>query len=323
MNTAQLLSELETMTDRARLKRMVALGRLPTQEREPILTELAAGSVYERRLALFACHGSRDARRALQAAQDSSQHVSGAAGQLVALLCTEEQFITLLQTLPAARHPKLLLQWKRAGRSSVPVDGWLQQLIREHRQTEVWPVLAYGSSRLVREVLPRALEEGGGSALGRLARRHSRLLGQELLRQAEASRERTPALTYRVNSVLGLLAERVGDLAVRLVHELGRTTPLGDLTLQPLALCAPQEVAELLLASQDPVRLSLTPRLTHLRPEQITALLTQRPALFPGIAQAYARLDSTRRQALAPALMRALMNAEGILPWTVVASLPF
>lgn len=322
MTVSQLLTELELLNHADRTRRMIELGRRPEAEREPLLDELATGSAYERRLVLASTFGSRDARRAFQAALDVSGSVHGPAIRQVARLCSDGQLTQLLQELPAMRHRPLMTRWRWAGRSTAPVDAWIDTLLQDGRRSEVWPLLAYASPERVDGLLPEAFTEGLASDWARLTRWHPELVGQELLRHAAASQELDPALTVRVNAVLGLLAERELGLALSLLREMERTTPLVHLNLRPLTTVAAPELAELLLASADQVHLSLTGQLRKLPTEQIGALLRQRPSVLSGAEHAYTRLGRERRQQLAPVVMAAFTSAQGALPWPLAASLP-
>ncbi len=322
MDAVPLLSELELLNHDARIRRMIDLGRRPEAEREPVLNRLATGTPYERRLVLASVFGSRDAQRAMQAALDSSGTVHGPATRLVARLCSDDQLLHLLQDLPAARHRLLLDRWRRAGRSSLPVDAWIDTLLQADRRRDVWAVLAYASPERVAGLLPAALSEGLAPDWARLTRWHPALVGQTLRGQAAESPELNPALTVRVNAVLTPLAERERGLALALLGEMERTTPLGHLSLQPLAAAAAPELADLLLASADQVRVSLTGRLRRLSPGQTEALLHRRRSVLPRADRAYARLGPGRRQQLAPMFMAAFTSPEGLLPRTVAASLP-
>ncbi|WP_407569640.1 hypothetical protein [Deinococcus altitudinis] len=322
MMADQLLTELEHLNHAARTRRMTVLGRLPEAEREPLLNELATGSVYERRLVLASTFGSRDAGRVMQAALDASGSVHGPATGQVARLCSGEQLLRLLRDLPAARHRPLLARWSRAARPVALVDAWIGVLLQSDRRGEVWPLLAYASPERVAGLLPEALTEGLAPDWARLTRWHPGLVGRELLRQATESREPNPGLTVRVNAVLGLLAGRERGLALALLRELERTTPLGSLNLQPLAAVAAPDLAALLLKSADQARLSLTGQLRKLSAEQVGALMRQRPSVLPDAERAYSRLDRERRQHLAAVFMAALTLPEGLLPLSLAASLP-
>ena len=322
MNAAALLSELELLNHTDRTRRMIELGRRPEAEREPLLDELAAGGAYERRFVLMSTFGSRDGGRAFQAALDASDSVHGPAIRQVARLCSDEQLTRLLQELPAARHRPLLARWRWAGRSTAPVDAWTDTLLHDGRRSEIWPLLAYASPERVNGLLPEALTDGLAPDWARLTHWHPELVGQELLRRAAELRELDPALTVRVNAVLGLLAERESGLALGLLREMERTTPLVHLNLRPLAAVGAPELAELLLASADLVQLSLTGQLRKWSAEQIGALMRQRPSVLSAAETAYTRLGRERRQQLAPVFMAAFTSAQGVLPWSFAASLP-
>ena len=273
MNAAALLNELELLNHADRMRQMTLLGRRPEAEREPLLNELAKGSAYERRLVLASTFGSRDAERAFQAALDASGSVHGPAIRQVARLCSSEQLTRLLQELPASRHRPLLARWRGEGRSAAPVDVWIGALLHDGRRDAVWPLLAYASPERVDELLPEVLTGGLAPDWARLTRWHPERVGQELLRQAQASDELNPALTVRVGAVLGLLSERESGLALRLLREMERTAPLCHFKLQPLAAVAAPELAGLLLASADQVQVSLTGQLRNLSAEQVGDLL--------------------------------------------------
>ena len=322
MNAPALLSELELLNHADRTRRMIELGRRPEAERDLLLDELATGSVYERRLVLTSTYGSRDTLRAFQAVLDVSGSVHSSATRQVARLCSDGQLTRLLQELPAARHRPLLARWRRSGRSSVPVDAWIDTLLERDRRSEVWPLLAYASPERVNALLPEALTEGLAPDWSRLTRWHPGQVGQELLRQATELQELNPALTVRVNAVLGLLAERDSGLALGLLREMERTTPLVHLNLRLLATVAAPQLADLLLASADQVHLSLTGQLRKLSAEQIGALLKQRPSLLTAAERAFTRLARERRRQLGPVFVAAFTSAQGVLPLPLAASLP-
>ncbi len=306
---------------------MVEVGRLPARERDALLDGLSRGAVYERRLAAFACFGSRDGERALHAALDPSGHVHGLATRLVAMLCSDDQLLTLLQELPASRHRLLLGRWRKSGRSGAPVDTWIERLLEQGRRQEAWSVLPYASSTLVERLFPELLDDGGwttGPGWERTARWHPQVAGQELLRRARAAAEFSALLTRQVNIVLPGLGERAPDLALALVRELGRTTPLTNLMLWRLAVSRPQNVAQLVLDSEDapPPLLNLTPRLRRLPPEMIEALLRRRPGVVPGAEQRYGKLKPELRARLAPVFIDMFGTPEGLLPLPVVHHLP-
>ncbi|MFB9994765.1 hypothetical protein ACFFLM_22685 [Deinococcus oregonensis] len=304
------------------MRRMVELGRLPVVQREPVLNDLRSGSVYERRLALWACHGSRDAEQACRAALDPSKHVAGPALRMVALLCSEAQFLSLLEALPTPRHFALVRRWKLADRPTAPVDAWIEQLLSAGRRSEVWVLLSFAGPALVRKLLLTALEEGHEQDWRRLARRFPRPVGEELLRQAQAATEFDHRLTSQAVGVRAELLEQERGLALALTQELERTAPLGRLNLWSLVRSVPVEVASLLLGSPDAVHLDLTPVLRRLSNEQIERLLLQRPSNFSGAEWAFGRLSPQRRRTLAPAFLAAFTSPQGVVPLALAARLP-
>ncbi|MVN87071.1 hypothetical protein GO986_09855 [Deinococcus sp. HMF7620] len=323
MKTTQLLTEFEALTHHDRVQRMVAIGRQPLADREVLLDDLSRGAVYERLLALFSCFGSRDGGRAAQAVLDPSEHVAGPARRLVALLGTDEQMLTLLPQLPPAGQRQLLMAWRKAGRSAGPVDEWVQRTLEED-PAAAQLALPYASSDLVQQLFPALLDEPGLQPMWlRVARWHPVVAGQELLRRAQNLSEPAPQVTAQVNLLLPVLAKRDLDLGLNLVQALGRTTPLGHLRLQHLALVRPEAVAELVLSSEDsPGPLTLTPRLRHLPYDVVAALLRHRPGILPHIEQAYGTLPPAARQRLASVVLEQLTTSAGVLPLPIAQHLP-
>ncbi len=95
MDKAQLLNELRLVPNSKRIQRMVAVGRQSlTDGRTPaVLVELAQGNVYERALAVEACHGSRDGKHILRSLTDPSRLVRGLAAGLLGRICTDDQIV--------------------------------------------------------------------------------------------------------------------------------------------------------------------------------------------------------------------------------------
>jgi len=95
MATMSLIAELELLTHRARVRRVMELGRRAAAGDEgaaAILDELRRSpSAYERLLALLSVHGSHDGGRALEATSDPSRTVRRTASRMIALYGDDAQ----------------------------------------------------------------------------------------------------------------------------------------------------------------------------------------------------------------------------------------
>jgi hypothetical protein len=91
MSRETFLAELESLSDAARMRRMVDEGRASIHDStiQMRLEELSRGGFYERRLSLQSCFGSRDSHHVIRSLSDSSMLLRGLAIRLVALVCDE------------------------------------------------------------------------------------------------------------------------------------------------------------------------------------------------------------------------------------------
>lgn len=278
MTTQQILADVDGLTDAGRVKRMIALGRQAQTEPETAaaLQALSAGGFYERRLALLSCSGSRDGSLPLKSLADPSRLLRGLALSLIPVLCTEEQVLEALETAPEKARAVLLgrlVSRKRLG----PLDAFLDTLA-ERQDPALGRLLPFGTQNAVQRYLERVVSLYGLSDWQRLARRHPDRVLESFQKQAAALTGPDARLRLQVNFALPTLAEVRPAETLALVQTLLRHASVSQLSLQMLANKLPNEMADLLLASEDKASVSFWTLVHKLTPERLFALIQRLPA---------------------------------------------
>lgn len=322
MTTAELLRELGPLTHDGRVRRMIDLGRAAARDQAVVtlLAELGGGDVYERLLALEAVHGSRDGAVAARAAADASRLIRRSALRLVALHADDGRALEVLrQARP--RERLALLSFLRRRRRTAPVDALLGELAGQEDEA-LDLLIAYGSAEAVARHLEAARRRGGLVFWARLARSHPELAARVLIERAEGPGPVEGHLVREANAALPALTDARPDAALRLVTALARQFPLGQIDLEVLGRRRPAGVADLLLGSDDEVRLDLSRAAHRLDDTRMLALLTRRPGVLADRHRWFRRLDPGRRRAVFDAVGRSWRDAEGCLDPELVALLP-
>src|SRR6266511_2919508 len=117
MTSEQLLGELEPLSHRERLRRMVQIGRAARTDAAvaAMLASLREGDVCERWLAIQACHGSREGSHAMKALADASERVRGLAVDLIPLICDDAQVQAALKAASQRERRALLRRLAQRG----------------------------------------------------------------------------------------------------------------------------------------------------------------------------------------------------------------
>jgi hypothetical protein len=322
MTTESLLVELNAVPDADRVRRMVGIGQQARTDAEvaAILRALAAGGFYERRLALFACFGSGDGDQALSALTDPSRFIRGTALKLIPIVCTDIQVTEALEAVSTGARLALLPRLYRRRRSD-PVDAFLDSLAMRG-DDQLGPLLSFGSYAVVRRHLDAVLPRFGADDWQRLARRHPDIALQTLVRMAKELAAPDARLLYHANAVLPIVGETRPEDALTLVRILLRHASLAQITLQPLAVRRPNEIADLLLASENRALVHFDAIAHKLTPNRFLSLMQRQPGLLGSPAVWMRRVPSpTRRDAYGLASL-GWRNAEGVLDLTVAALLP-
>lgn len=250
-----LLSEIEGLHHRARVRRMIALGREARQGDEraaSIVAELhASASTYERLMALYSAFGHRDGARVAVSVHDASRMIRRVAASMVAELCDDAQ---VEAALTAIVEPRLVCSTLNAlvrRRRGAVVDCWLTARLRAGVEPKMIDLLPFAGQGHVEAFLGQAVEHGGTVLWGRLCRRHPELAVSwfrgELARRGSID----PRLRWRILAHLKVLAERVPDAALELVRALlAADEPVSALAsgVQRLVRARPGETFDVLRA---------------------------------------------------------------------------
>src|SRR5258706_12842659 len=127
MTSHQLLQDLESLSYRARLRRMIEFGRQAAHNAEiaALLKDLEQGDFYGRLLAIQSCFGSYDGSHVLRALTDPSHIIRGFAINLAPLVCNEDQLREALGLVPRDGRRDLLRKLYNR-RAHAPIDDFLE-----------------------------------------------------------------------------------------------------------------------------------------------------------------------------------------------------
>jgi hypothetical protein len=276
-----LLATLEPLCHQDRMRLMVESGKNPDVT---VLNALEAGNVYERRLALTSCFSSRDSARVLRGLQDASGFVRGLAISIAPIVLSVTDVLSVLDLLPAKMRLVLLYAFERQKKVTPIADAYLERLVLAGNTREATAIIRFASAVAVQKH-GAVMELAAPFEWARLARQHPSIVADWLEAEASALLEANPRLVWRVNAVLPHLALFSAARAMQLLRVVRRTTVLGRLHLQPLLAICPQEVAVLLLETDEAMNLELSAVAHRISLEQLLGLQTQHPRsqYFPSL----------------------------------------
>jgi len=329
MTSEQLLVELEPLTFSQRLKRMIELGRLaagtaqgrPTDESiASLLKALGNRNSYERRLALYACLGSRDGSPVAAAISDPSNLVRTLACHLAPMLCDDATVVDRLNVVDRVRRLSLIRGLRRQGRRT-PVDAFLDAAIA--RGERLWvELLPFGSASCVARHTEAFSSEASMVHWRRLARHHPGFCAELLTRIADATDELDARLRANAKTVLPVLGNRVPDAAVTLVRSLARHLSFAELSVDVLAIRRPNDVGRLVLEAEPSGQFGGSGIAHRLDPPLLTTLLKRQPHSFHRPERWLGRLPRVQRQGAYEICALSWRDREGLLPPAIVALLP-
>lgn len=276
MTSQQLKQQLESLTYRNRVRRMVELGRQASTDAtvRGILDSLEQGDFYERLLALNSCYGSYDGTKIMRAVNDNSYLIRSKAIQMLVPLVDDTQVQIALNTvtLKECRYVlKQLLKWHR--RSCI--DTFINQLASTNND-KFGRLLPYASSNVVQRHIETVIDLYGINEWKLLARLHPGIVEELLQRQANALLDFDPTLVTRVNAVLPILSELFPETAFSICRAVSRIVPLSSLNLQPLTEHYPRQVADFILSSNDTIKVSFEKVAHKLETQQLILLINRR-----------------------------------------------
>lgn len=320
MTPNQLLQECEVLTHNGRMRRMVELGQLAASDNSirETLAILAQGDVYQRILATQACHGSRDAAQVLRALTDPSHSVRSLALSLAALVCNDAELQSALERLLPDLQITLLRNLCRRKRQ-VPVDLYLETLAARN-DIIFKELLVFGSRAIVARYFEQASATFTLTDMCRFARQYPDLVVEQWRAKATASTVLDPQLIGQINTVLPHLTNNAPDLALGLVKTLLEVVPLARLNLQSLVRKRPDEMVDLLLASNVKSNIRFDAVAHRLNTERLIALFTRYPITIN--ARCFSKLNPQQRLAIYTVCERGWRNPGGALEDRIIATLP-
>jgi len=324
MTHETLLRELETLPHGARLRRMAELGRqsLTDATISPVLATLAqAEDVFGRTLALASCWGSGDATLAEGARTDPSRTVRTLALVVLAHFGSAASVVRAVAELPHRKARRHFIQTLARARRTEVLDAVLEALQAEG-DPDVVRFVAYGSTARVEAWLTTEGEKLGWVEVGALARRHPQALTKALLVRVQALSGRDPQLLELCRRALPFLSQEQAELALELVAALRVRYTLAELALPDTLLRRrPEAVADLILATDEPVWVSVVAAAKALDTERLVALAHQHPNIA-FLHNAWPELSPEQRRALWEVCGTGWRLANGALPLAIAQKLP-
>ena len=322
---ARLLQDLEPLTHAARQQRMALLGRQARAGDAAARSDiagLAKGDGYERRLALQAGWGSRDALAAVRGLSDPSRLLRTAAGHQATAFCDAAQLVEALERAPPPIG-KRLLQGMRRRRRTAELDAYLE-LLAERNDPRLGCLIPYGSPGFVARHLAARAEDAGPD-WHHLARAHPGLTAAYLTQATAGAAELDGRLLSQARIALPELSDQAPDAALDLVLALSAHVPLSTLPLMILVQRRPNEAAALHLAAGDRLPVSFAPVAHRLQEDRLLALLDR----FGGIGDRYGgpaawlrRLPPGQRGPVYHLAGRGWRDADGAIALPILMLLP-
>ncbi len=321
MNPKTLLQTLEPLTHQARMQQMVAIGKQSRDNRDlaGTLARLARGDFYDRYMALQSCFGSENIELINQSLSDRSRKLRSLALRLIVLFGDDDQLIAALQIIPTKQRSHLLKKSLKHGRYQV-IERYLEELAIANPE-ELSKYLAFGSTEFVTNHIEVLLHRSSDDDWRKLAYFHPLIAAQTLLQQAETITEFDPRLRYYVSAALPELAERCPKPALNLCRALLRTTSITQINLQLLVDKCWNEVAEIVLQSEDRPNWDFSSKVAHkLDWHLLPALIEKGYLQYP--ASWLSKLTPEKRSQLYTAYNTRWRDNNGVLAVELIQSLP-
>ncbi|HET8910239.1 MAG TPA: hypothetical protein VFN23_02165 [Ktedonobacteraceae bacterium] len=320
MTPESLLFELEKLPFSGRLRRVIELGKQADSDANirETLVALSQGDTYQRFLATEACYGSRDSAQVLQALADPSLLIRKTAIGLVILACNPAETQQALELL-APDAKKVLLNDLARNKKQAEIDLYLETLAARH-DPNFRRLLPFGSQAVVDRYFEQEHERFELGTWRRLARVHPGLVVEYLRNQALNRQMIDHQRIDQINEILPQLTKKDPDLTLELVRSLLQSVPLSRLNLRYLAKERPNQVADLLLQTEEQSTLQFGGLAHRLDTERLIALFQRFPANIH--AKRFAELRPEQRLALYNVCGRGWRNGDGVLHVDIVAALP-
>ncbi|MCB9569483.1 MAG: hypothetical protein H6710_20095 [Myxococcales bacterium] len=217
-----LHAELLATHHTGRILRMLALGRSARggdQQALAHIDRLAAGDVFERRLALYAIQTLGDGARLLPFTEDIAATIRALAFTMVPRVCDDDQALAALQIAYALRRDRDLLRELARRRRRPVIDRYLDWLSLQPGLHDFADLVPWATTAGVLRHLDRALARPSAIFWGRLARLAPAALARVLGERLRAVPGEPDALTrQRIDRHLREIAEGAPDEALGLLE---------------------------------------------------------------------------------------------------------
>jgi hypothetical protein len=312
----RLLARQDRMTHQDRARQIVEHGRRSGSDPRlaATLDALGRGSFSERRLALIACHGSRDGQHVMRATSDPSSGIRDLALRWVSVLCDDDQALAALELLDPRRRRRLAARLARRRRRGV-VDRFVARGALARR--ELLEILPFASGATVAGHLD-LFDDASDLDWKRLASHHPELVTRRLLKRVRTAGVPGHRLVWQVGGAVVRLAKRDSAAALDLLRALATRVPLSDLDLQRLLPIHAAAVADIALASRDDARVSFGPAIDRLDGPRLAALAFRLPGARPEITRRFRHLSPETRDHVYRAVGVAWRTTEGSLDLEIV-----
>ena len=216
-----LRAELLATHHVGRIERMLALGRAAREDPAALalVDDLAAGDVYERRLALTAQHTLRDGRRLLPFTEDQAASLRNLAFTLVPAVCDDNQALEALKVAYTLRRERGLLRALARRRRRPVIDRYLDWLAGQPGLHDFADLVPWCTVDGVRRHLDRALARPSQIFWDRMARSAPGPLGEVLCDRLRAvPGEPDPVTRQLIEKHTRAIAEGAPAVALELVE---------------------------------------------------------------------------------------------------------
>ena len=293
MNSAKVLADLEKLNHASRVQRMVELGRNSAENPKTVkvLEAFGNGNWYERGLAVWAVHGSREGATAVRYCADSSESIRSLARQALVMVGTNAQIRTVLHSASPGVRVEMLRALRRRSRI-FPIDAALTYLA-ERNDPELPVLLPFGSLELVQRHRLLGEDRGGTLFWKRLVRYHARQAAAWLIEQAHNVEAPDPDVLRRVSEVLPVLANADPDQALEVLKAV---EPHGlPSTFGAVARFRLYNFTDWYLSLKEPLPFAFAAFGHRLRAEQLNELMRRYPKLFTNPESWLRRLSPEQR----------------------------
>ncbi|MFO0724350.1 MAG: hypothetical protein U1E65_11240 [Myxococcota bacterium] len=220
MGAREFLAEIEPLTHRQRLRRLVDLARAAKADpgNQAVLTGLAQSEdPYARSLAIEACAVTRDAALIETALRDPSGTVRRKALGLAPLVLDDARAEAALTRIDAPRMRLCLVQGLRRRGRTAPIARWLRSTaLKDPRAADL---VALGGEAIVNELWPSLRDRLSPPGWARLAKHTpaiAALAAMEMLKAPALD----PRARWRLGAIAPLLAQRDPDIGLALLERL-------------------------------------------------------------------------------------------------------